>query len=304
MMKRDKFFREIYKNAWDSETRMAECKEYGIDVQVLSTVPVMFSYWAKPEHTLDLSKYLNDNIAQTVSENPRHYAGLGTLPMNSPQLAVKELRRLHDDLGLQGVEIGTNVLGKNLDHPDLFPIFEECADMGACIFIHPWDMLGEDRTKDYWLTWLVGMPAETSLAISSMIFGGVLEKLPNLRVCFSHGGGSFPGTLGRVEQGARVRPDLCGVKNEKLPSSYCGKFWLDSLTHDSIMLEKIVEQWGSNRVTLGTDYPFPLGEFVATSPGKLIEKTFPGRLDIQADLFQNSALEFLGLEKERFEREN
>jgi aminocarboxymuconate-semialdehyde decarboxylase len=156
MMKRDKFFREIYKNAWDSETRMAECKAYGIDVQVLSTVPVMFSYWAKPEHTLDLSKYLNDNIAQTVSENPRHYAGLGTLPMNSPELAVKELRRLHDDLGLQGVEIGTNVLGKNLDHPDLFPVFEECADMGACIFVHPWDMLGEDRTKDYWLTWLVG----------------------------------------------------------------------------------------------------------------------------------------------------
>jgi aminocarboxymuconate-semialdehyde decarboxylase len=143
MMRNGKFFREIYKNSWDSETRLKECDQHGIDVQVLSTVPVMFSYWAKPEHTLDLSRYLNDNIAQTCSENPKRYAGLGTLPLQSPELAVKELRRLHDDLGLQGVQIGTNVLGKNLDHPDLYPVFEELSDMGACVFVHPWDMMGQ-----------------------------------------------------------------------------------------------------------------------------------------------------------------
>ncbi len=197
-----KVFREIYKNSWDSETRLRESDDHHIDVQVLSTVPVMYSYWAKPEHTQDLSRYLNDNIAQTVSENPRRYAGLGTLPMQAPELAVKELHRLKDDLGLQGVQIGTNVLGKNLDHESLFPIFEECSDMGACVFVHPWDMVscycfcsvfcryavsetddgdaraqvGEDRMQDYWLPHLVGMPAETSLAICSMIFGGVLEK--------------------------------------------------------------------------------------------------------------------------------
>lgn len=126
-----------------------------------------------------------------------------------------------------------------------------------------------DRTQDYWLSWLVGMPAETSLAISSMIFGGVLERLPNLRgilhflcsvgfgcdlgslVCFSHGGGSFPGTLGRIEQGFNVMPSLCAVKNDKNPKSYCGKFWLDSLTHDETMLKMIVEKWGSKRVMLG-----------------------------------------------------
>jgi aminocarboxymuconate-semialdehyde decarboxylase len=260
----------------------------------------MFSYWTKPENTLDLSKYLNDNIAQTVAENPKRFAGLGTIPMNSPELAVKEVHRLKDDLGLQGVQIGTNVLGKNLDHEDLFPIFEECADADCCVFVHPWDMIGEERMPNYWLPWLVAMPAETSLAICSMIFGGVLERLPNLKVAFAHGGGSFPATLGRIEQGFRVRPDLCAARNDKNPKSYVGKFWLDSLTHDEHMLRKIVDMWGAKRCMFGTDYPFPLGEYVTTAPGNLIEKAFPGDLAKQADIFQNSALEFLGLDRDRF----
>lgn len=154
MMLRGKFFRQVYKNCWDVETRLAEADYNGTSVQVLSTVPVMFSYWAKPEHTLDLSRYLNDNIATTVSENPRRFAGLGTCPMQSTELAVKELHRLKNDLDLQGVQIGTNVLGKNLDHPDLYPFFEECSDMGAAVMVHPWDMIGENRMPGWWGRWL------------------------------------------------------------------------------------------------------------------------------------------------------
>ena len=208
---------------------------------------------------------LNDHVARCVAVNPRRFAGLGTLPMQSPELACQELRRCVRELGLVGVEIGTHINGWTLDRPELFPIFALAEELGASVFVHPWDMIGGDLMKKYWLSWLVAMPAETSLAICSMVFGGVLERcvfdggghwdtdrcsmpqswetpafaarpltsqeasahgalftlpprwrchalprLPRLRVCFAHGGGSFPGTIGRVQHGFDVRPDLCG----------------------------------------------------------------------------------------------
>jgi aminocarboxymuconate-semialdehyde decarboxylase len=116
----------------------------------------------------------------------------------------------------------------------------------------------------YWLPWLVGMPAETCLAICSMIFSGIFEKLPKLKVCFAHGGGSFPMTVGRIEHGFQVRPDLCAVDNNVSPKSYCGKFWVDSLVHDEKVLEYCVELFGPDKICLGSDYPFP--RTFSTSP--------------------------------------
>ena len=165
-------------------------------------------------------------------------------------------------------------------------------------------MMGAERMPNYWLPWLVGMPAETCLSICSLLFGGVFERLPTLKVAFAHGGGSFPATIGRIEQGFLVRPDLCQTKCKINPKEFLGKFWVDSLVHDEKMLRYLVELFGSKRVMLGSDYPFPLGEQSNTFPGALIQKTFkdgdPLEEKIKVDIFQNSALEFLGVALERF----
>ena len=296
MMMDAKFFREVGCNCWDAAARIKECDEQQVHVQVLSTVPVMFSYWAKPKDTLNLSMFINDHIAEIVRKHPKRFIGLGTVPLQDPQLAIKELHRCME-IGLRGIEIGSHVNDWNLSSTELLPFFKECEKLGAALFVHPWDMMGQKRMPEYWLPWLVGMPAETSLAICSMIFGGVFEKCPNLNVAFAHGGGSFPATIGRIEHGFNVRPDLCAIDNNVNPKDYLGKFWLDSLVHDPSMLKYIVDLVGADKVALGTDYPFPLGEL---SPGKLIKETYADDRVIKEALLSNSALSWLGLEKKLF----
>ena len=286
-----KLFREVEANLWDPATRIQECDPHGVSIQVLSTVPVMFSYWAKPEHALDLSKLLNDGIASVVSDNPDRFIGLGTLPLQSPELSIKELERCMKELGFAGIEIGSHVNEWNLNDPNLFPVFQAAEELGAAVFVHPWDMAGKNRMTKYWLPWLVGMPAEVSLAICSMIFGGVFERLPRLRVAFAHGGGSFPGTLGRIEHGFHARPDLTAVDNPVNPRSYLGRFYLDSLTHDPIMLSYLIELVGANRIALGSDYPFPLGEKV---PGKMIESMKSLSNETKQRILGGTAMEWLG----------
>jgi len=297
MMKDNQFFREVESNLWDPEIRGNECDNYGIDIQVLSTVPVMFSYWAKPEHGLDLSKLLNDHIASIVADQPRRFIGLGTLPMQEPSLAVSELERCVKELGLVGVQIGTNINGMNLSDDSLFEVFESAESLNAAIFIHPWYMMGEKDMIQYWLPWLVGMPAEISRAICSMIFGGIFERLPNLRVAFAHGGGAFPATIGRIDHGFSVRPDLCAVDNDKLPSTYLGKFWVDSLLHDRTALSYIISKVGMEKIALGTDYPFPLGEL---EPGSLIDEMEDLSADNKDMLYCRNALNWLGLNNNSF----
>lgn len=290
-------FREIKSNTWDPVARLEDCDVSNVDVQVLSTVPVMFNYQTQPKDGFEVSRFLNDHIAETVAKKPTRFVGLGTLPMQAPDLAVRELLRCMRDLNLAGVQIGSHVNAWNLDAPELFPIFKAAEQLGAAIFVHPWDMMGMDRMPKYWLPWLVGMPAEVSLAICSMIFGGVFEKLPNLRVAFAHGGGSFPGTIGRIEQGFVTRPDLCAVDNKVNPSEYLGKFWVDSLVHDPLTLLYCMEVFGPTKVALGSDYPFPLGE---AEPGELIE-SLPGlKQAVRNQLLSGNALEWLGIAKERF----
>jgi aminocarboxymuconate-semialdehyde decarboxylase len=291
MMVDQQFFREIGENCWNPIPRMEECDRDGVDVQVLSTVPIMFSYWARPHDAHDLSRLLNDHIAGIVREYPNRFAGLGTVPLQHPGLAIQELERCIAELGLAGVEIGSHVNHWNLGDPNLFEFFAACESLGAAVFVHPWDMMGRDRMRKYWLPWLVGMPAENSLAICSMIFGGVLERLPGLRVCFAHGGGSFPASIGRIEHAFNIRPDLCAVDNPRNPREYLGKFYLDTLVHEPAMLRYLIELVGEDALMLGTDYPFPLGEL---EPGKLI-RSLPGISDAtRARLLGGSALEWLG----------
>jgi len=296
MLKDDgKFFREIEDNCWSPVKRIEEMDGFGVDVQVLSTVPVMFSYWTEPKDGADIARFLNDGIAEIVAEFPQRFVGLGTLPMQDTDLALKELERCKQ-IGLAGVQIGTNVNQLNLSEPQFFEIFAACEKLGMAVFVHPWEMMGQAKMPKYWLPWLVGMPAETSRAICSLIFSGVLERLPNLRICFAHGGGSFPATIGRIAHGFDVRPDLCAVDNDQDPRKYVGQIYFDSLVHDAEALNNLLAFSDPEHVMLGTDYPFPLGEL---EPGKLIE-SMPYNDATKAKLLGGAALNWLDIAADRF----
>ena len=307
MMIGDRVFREITDNVWNPERRIEQMDKTGVSIQTLSTVPVMFSYWAKPKDALELCRLLNDHIAEVVRTNPSRFAGLGTIPLQDVDLAAREFERCVHELGLRGVEIGTHVdlnnhchgaECRNLDHPSLDVVWKTAEQLNAAIFVHPWDMMGKDRMPKYWLPWLVGMPAETSLAICSMIFGGVFERFPRLRVAFAHGGGAFPGTIGRIEHGFHVRPDLVAIDNKTDPRKYLAngttpaRFYVDSLVHDAGALKTLISLFGAQRVALGSDYPFPLGE---AHPGRLIESMEDLPAKAKTQLLYETAREFLGM---------
>lgn len=297
MMKDDDFFRDVDPNVWDPKVRAGECDEHHVDVQVLSTVPVMFSYWAKAADAHDLSKILNDHIAGVVEDQPKRFVGLGTLPMQDTERSVQELERCVNQLGLAGVEIGTHVNDTNLDDPRFDPLWEAAQELDAAIFVHPWDMMGMDDLADYWLPWLVSMPAETSRAICSLMMGGVLDRYPDLRFAFAHGGGSFPATLARIDWGFEVRPDLCQVRTTTPPRELVDKIYFDTLVHDPAVLRFLVEGFGADQLALGSDYPFVLGEHV---PGTLIES-----MDLdpatKEQMLSGTALEWLGIDRADFE---
>ncbi len=333
-------FRDVASNCWDPLERVREADSCGVVTQVLSTVPAMFSYWARARDALDVSRWLNDHVAGVVAssagvdvpglargEDPgaghgaglRRFVGLGTIPMQDPALAIRELERCVRELGLAGVQIGTNVNGVNLDDPGVVEVLAAAERLGACVFVHPWEMVRQgthgtralatervvDRMDKYWLPWLVGMPAETCLAMASVIFGGVLDRLPGLRIAFAHGGGSFAGTIGRLAHGHACRPDIVAVRNPRSPREYVAsrgrggaylperpaRFWVDSLVHDAAALRLVLGLFGAPRVALGSDYPFPLGE---DAPGALVE-SMRGELgdEVVGWVLWRSALGFL-----------
>ena len=291
MMKGDKVFREVEPNCFDASIRMKEMDETDVSIQVLSTIPVLFNYWAKPKDGLETSRFFNDHIADTVSKNDKRFLGIGTVPLQDVELAIAEMERCVTELKMPGLQIGSNINGDNLGDKKFFPCYKRAEELGCALFVHPWEMMGENQMQQYWLPWLVGMPAETSRAICSLIFGGVMEAFPALRIAFAHGGGSFPLTIGRIEHGYNVRPDLVAIDNAINPRDYIGKFWIDSLVHDPHAMKYIVDTMGEDKICLGSDYPFPLGEH---HPGKLIEE-MEFKTQLKEKLLFKNAQEWLGL---------
>ena len=261
-------FREIGDDCWDPAVRLDDCDRTGVRLQVLSTVPVMFAYDKPAADAAVVARLLNDHMARVVAARPDRFAALGTIPLQDPDLAIAELERCVRELGLSGVQIGTHVGERNLDDPAIEAVLAAADALGAAVFVHPWDMLAPERMTRYWLPWLVGMPAELALAIASVVLGGVLDRQPSLRLLFAHGGGAFPGLLGRVEAGFHARPDLAATATDTEPRDAVRRIYVDSLTHDPDALRFIVGIVGEDRIALGTDYPFPLGEAV---PGATIE---------------------------------
>ena len=291
MMKGDNIFRVVEENCYKPVARISDMDQTNVDKQVLSTIPVLFNYWAKANDGLETARFFNDHIAETSANDPDRFIGIGTVPLQDVDLSIREMERCVSDLKMPGLEIGTNVNGKNLGEKEFFPFFEAAEKLNCCLFIHPWEMMGEEQTKKYWLPWLVGMPAETTRAICSLIFGGVMERFPNLRIAFAHGGGSFPYTLGRIEHGFDVRPDLVAIDNKKSPRQYVGKFWVDSLVHEEHAFNFLLAIIGADKICVGSDYPFPLGEH---RPGEMIERMQLEK-NLQEKLFEKNALSWLGI---------
>jgi aminocarboxymuconate-semialdehyde decarboxylase len=291
MMQGNKFFREIKSNCWDENERIKEYADWQTQIQVVCTIPVLFSYWANPEDALDISKFLNDHVASVQQKNPKNYIGLGTIPMQDSELAISELERCKKELNLPGVQIGSNINNKNLSEPEFRSIFRAAEALDMAILVHPWNMMGKKHMEKYWLPWLVGMPAETTRAACSMIFSGIFDQFPNLRVMFAHSGGNLFGTIGRIEHGYNCRPDLVAIDNPTNPREYLNKFWVDSITHDPVMLKFIIENYGAEKICLGSDYPFPLGDLEI---GKMIEDM---QLDptVKEKLMFKNALNWLNL---------
>ncbi|MCB9251929.1 MAG: amidohydrolase [Flavobacteriales bacterium] len=288
------FFRRVKRNCWDPEAIIKDMDSHNVDMMVLCTIPVLFNYWAQPEHTAEWSRFLNNHLLSIQKQYPDRFIGLGTLPMQDTPLALIELERIAD-LGMPGIEIGSNIDGVNLDDDSLIPIFEAAESLNMSIFIHPWNMMGENEMRKYWLPWLVGMPAEESRAICNLIFGGIFDKFPKLRVMIAHGGGSFAGTLGRISHGWHCRPDLVNLNDVKDPREYMGQFWVDGITHDSKALYNIMDVFGENRIVYGTDYPFPLGDL---QHGQFIEQDQTLSIHQKDKLFKNNLMEFLNLEQQ------
>lgn len=293
------FFRDITDNTWSATAILTDMDQHQVDVMVLCTVPVLFNYWAQADHGADWSRFLNNHLHSVVTNHPQRFVGLGTLPMQNVSLAVRELQYCVTELGFPGVQIGSNINGRNLDDPEFFALWEAAQSLGASIFVHPWEMFGSERLARYFQQWLVGMPAETTLAITSMIFGGVFDAFPDLKVMFAHAGGSFPFTLGRINHGYHARPDLCNVHNIKEPQSYIGRFWVDSITHNADALRFLLSLMGPDKIAYGTDYPFPLGDL---EHGAFIQ----GMTDLsditKQKLFQDTICTFLSLDPRSFER--
>lgn len=302
--------RDVEENAYNGAVRIKECDAHGVTVQVLSPTPMMIPDYAdNAEDAADICKILNDDNTATVEKFPKRFQAIGALPMQFPGRAIKELERIKN-LGMHGVEINSNINGMDMDDPKLFPIFAAAEEMNMAVFIHPWGGFmspTEERLKKRmnanrnWRPWLLGMGLETALAFDAMRSGGVHERLPKLRVMYAHGGGAFPAMLGRLEHGAYCRPDL--FKNASQLDPYetvkqCGVY-VDSLVHDANVLKMLIAQMGAERIAMGSDYPYPLGELDTIGrkgiyPGHMIEHLRGITAEQLVRLLSGTAKEWLG----------
>jgi aminocarboxymuconate-semialdehyde decarboxylase len=250
----DPFPREM----WDTERRLRDMDLNGVDIQVLAPTVFTFFYQHEPALGLGCAMLQNEEIAAEIARHPGRFLGIGSVPLQAPELAAQELERAMTKLGLRGAMIGTHVRGRNLDDSALEPFWSTAARLGAFIFIHPHGGAGVERLGSYYLKNLVGLPFETTIAGASLVFGGVLERHPDLKICLSHGGGFLPYQAGRFRHGFDVRPEA-KVALEGSPEASIARLYYDTILHAKPTLEFLIASAGANHVLLGSDYPFDMG---------------------------------------------
>jgi aminocarboxymuconate-semialdehyde decarboxylase len=287
-----KEFRRIGSDCWDADIRLADMDADEVRAQVVSPTPVFFSYGASAAQAADVARVLNDLALEICAPAPGRLLPFCQVPLQDPDAACRELERCLG-AGHLGVEIGNHVGDRDLDDAGVVTFLQHAASLGAPVFVHPWDIPNSPRLDRWMAQWLTGMPAETHLSIVAMILGGVFDKVgTDLRICFAHGGGSFAFWVGRMDNAWHARHDVIGT-SEHPPSHYLGRFYVDSVVFDERALRLLVDTVGVDRVMVGSDYPYPLGERPA---GGLVRSASflddAGRAEI---LFGNAAT-FLGVE--------
>ena len=250
-------YRPFPRGGWDLEKRFKDMDAAEVDMQVVSNTPQTFLYSQPPEVTAATARLQNDQIVKLIASHPGRFAGIATLPMQAPQLAADELARAMR-AGLRGAHIGSNINGRNLDDPSLEPVWAKAAELGAFILIHPVGVAGADRLKSYYLANLIGNPVDTTIAAAALVFGGVMERHPNLKICLSHGGGFVPYQGGRWVHGWNVRGEP-QVNLKVSPAASLRRFYYDTILHAAAPLEYLVRAAGADHVLLGSDYPFDMG---------------------------------------------
>jgi aminocarboxymuconate-semialdehyde decarboxylase len=284
-----KHYRRIDERSWDTERRLKDMADEGIDMQVLSPIPITFGYEFSAQAILELAQMQNEEIAKVVAAAPQRFIGLGTVPLQNPDFAASEVRRAMTQLGLAGVETGTQVEGKNLDDPELEPFWQACAEVDAAVFIHPEAVFSPERTKKYRMIYSVGYTSETGIAAAAIVMSGLLDRYPNLRLCFAHGGGTFPWLLPRLDQTWQVFDDVRTTVARR-PSETAKLLTYDTLTYDQTNTRLLIERLGADRLVLGTDYPFPLRE---NPPGAVLAALDDISIEERTGMLGQNALRFL-----------
>lgn len=273
-----------------AEAKLADMDRIGVDVQLLSPAPPQYYYWADPELGRETSRLINDRIAETVAGTPERFAGLATLPMQAPEFALAEMRRAVKDLGLKGIEISSNVAGVELSDPRFASIFAAAEELGIIVFLHPLGFSHGERLTQHYLNNVLGNPLEAAVALSHLIFGGVLDRHPGLKLCVAHGGGFLPTYSGRMDHAFHNRADCRGCQHP--PSSYLKRIYFDTVVFDPEHLSWLVGKFGADRILMGSDYPFDMGD---PDPVGFVLKT-PGLTQAERSaILGDTAVELLGL---------
>ncbi len=288
----DKPFRPVQRVLWDADARVSELDALGVSTQIVCATPVMFGYAWPAAQAAAWAARMNDRAIEFCSRHPTRLKALAQVPLQDVSMACREATRAQA-AGCVGVQIGNHLGDKDLDHDDLVQFLIHCAENDIAVLVHPWDMMGGQRMKKWMLPWLVAMPAETQLGMVSLILSGALERIPeSLKICFAHGGGSFAYLLGRVDNAWKHR-DIVRQDCPNLPSSYARRFHVDSAVFDPGALKLLIDVMGFDRVMLGSDYPFPLGE---QRIGQLIRDTSSFTGAQRQRLLHDNAVAFFGLD--------
>lgn len=254
-----KLFAAIAKKLSGVDQRIEDMDALGIDVQAISPSPGQYYYFTPPELGRDVARKINEGIASAVEKHPKRLVGMGTVPLQNVEMAIAEMRRCVKNLNLRGIEISSNVNGRELAEPELRPFWAAAEELGVLIFMHPLGFTHGERLSEHYLNNIIGNPIESTIALSHLIFGGVLKDYPGLKLCVAHGGGYLPGYWGRMDHAYRARED-CRACIDHEPSHYLRQVWLDTLVFDRDELNALVASHGADKLCLGSDYPFDMSE--------------------------------------------